>query len=222
MRKINLNKKIILILIAIILLIAYYFFYKKSNIYQEFEESSNLEELIEYEEESTTKEKIEKTEKKEKIVVHITGQVKNCGVFELENGSRVIDAVNLAGGFTETADVDKVNLAYVLTDAVKIYIPSKDESQESVTTTKEYITTSAGDTKAVEESEMKKESDTIININKASQTELETLPGIGPSLALKIISYREENGAFLSIEDIKNISGIGDSKFENIKNFICL
>ena len=224
MRKININKKILLLIIPIILLIAYYFFYRKSGIYQEFEESSNLEELISYEEttKNKTEEKVENEEETEKIVVHITGEVNNWGVFELEKGSRVIDAVNLAGGFTDEADVDKVNLAYVLTDAIKIYIPNKNENKESITTIKEYITTESGDNIIMEENEMEETKNELININKATQTELETLPGIGPSTALKIISYREENGAFSKIVDIKNVSGIGDNKFENIKELICV
>ena len=69
---------------------------------------------------------------------------------------------------------------------------------------------------------MKKTNKSLININEATQTELETLPGIGPSTALKIISYREENGKFSSIEDIKKVSGIGENKFENIKGLICV
>ena len=235
MRKtININKKIILaVVIIILLLIGYYIYYKNSNVYKEFEESSNLEELISYEidEENNTNQESEqkevtagsedKEENNEKIVVHITGEVKNWGVIELEKGSRVIDAVNIAGGFTDDADIDKVNLAYVLTDAIKIYIPSKNE-EESVTTSREYITSDNGDNIVTGEENMKKSNNSIININNATQTELETLPGIGPSIALKIISYREENGNFFNIEDIKNVSGIGENKFNNIKEFICI
>jgi len=240
MRKtININKKILLAVVTItLLLIVYYIFYKNSNVYKEFEDSSNLEELISYEtdeerQEETTNQGGEKKEIsenaedeaeeiKEKIVVHITGEVKNWGVVELEKGARVIDAVNIAGGFTDEADIDKVNLAYVLTDAIKIYIPSKNVDEESVTTSSKYITTDSGDNIVTEEENMKKSNNSIININNATQTELETLPGIGPSIALKIISYREENGNFSSIEDIKNVSGIGDNKFNNIKEFICI
>lgn len=227
-KTINLNRKIIYLIIIIIVIIVYYFFYRKSNNYQEIEENSTLEELTTYEEaeniqtekqQETTE---ENTEDEEKIVVHITGEVNNEGVIELESGARVIDAVNMAGGFTETANIDKVNLAYVLTDAIKIYIPSQSEEEENVTITREYILTDTGEDIVTEEKEMEiqEKSNLIVNINSATQTELETLPGIGPSIALKIISYRKENGQFSSIEDIKNVSGIGDAKFNGIKELI--
>ena len=133
-----------------------------------------------------------------------------------------MDAVNSAGGFTDEADTEKVNLAYELTDGVKVYIPSKNVDKESNITTQEYITTESGDNEIVEETEMKPKDNILVNINEATQTELETLPGIGPSIALKIISYRKENGKFSTIEDIKNISGIGENKFESIKDLISL
>lgn len=227
MRK-NINKKIIIAtIIIVLLLVGYYIYYKNSNIYEEFKISSETEELIPYEEEyqdeiKDVEEKKEESEIEEMIMVHITGEVKNWGVIELEKGARVIDAVNKAGGFTEEADIEKVNLAYELTDGVKIYIPSKNVEQESVITTQKYITTDSGNNDIVEETEMKNSNNILININEATQTELETLPGIGPSIALKIISYREENGKFSSVEDIKNVSGIGDNKFENIKELICV
>ena len=153
------------------------------------------------------------------IKVHITGKIKNEGVIELDEGSRIIDAVNKAGGFTKEADSNKVNLAYVLADGTKIYIPSKNEEYNEQ---RKYITHESGENVITEENKMVEVKNSLININKATQTELETLPGIGPSIALKIISYREEQGDFTNIEDIKNISGIGDSKFEKIKELICV
>lgn len=227
-KRIEINKKIILVIIVILLAIGYYIYYKNNNTYEEFEGSVNSEKFTTYEEEekeyTQQESKIEDEEddapNKEIIIVHITGEVKNWGVIELEEGSRVIDAVNKAGGFTDEADTEKVNLAYELTDGVKIYIPSKNEDVENSVTTQKYITTDSGDNVITEESNMKKTSNSLVNINEATQTELETLPGIGPSTALKIISYREENGKFSSIEDIKNVSGIGDNKFENIRELI--
>lgn len=232
-KRIYTNKKIILIIIILLLLIGYYIYYKNSNIYEEFEKSSNLEELITYEEEikeeqqknQSEENKIENEETaegKEIIIVHITGEIKNWGVIELEEGSRVIDAVNKAGGFTEDADTAKVNLAYELVDGTQVYIPSKNEERENGVTTQKYITTDSGNNVIMEDNNMKKTNKSLVNINEATQTELETLPGIGPSIALKIISYREENGKFSSIEDVKNVSGIGENKFENIKELICV
>ncbi len=222
----NTNIKILVIaIIVIVLLIIYYIFYKNSSMYKEFEEESKIQELMPYEEE-TKQENIANRETnkepKEIIIVHITGEVKVAGVVELENNARVIDAVNKAGGFTENADVDKVNLAYVLSDGVKIYIPSKNDNEQNNTNVKEYITSDSGDNVIMEETKMKETKNTLVNINEATQTELETLPGIGPSIALKIISYREENGKFSSVEDIKNVSGIGENKFNNIRELICI
>lgn len=173
------------------------------------------------------------TESSEKIYVYITGEVNSPGVVLLDNGSRIVDAIEAAGGVTDKANITKVNLVYILQDGMKINIPNQNDLKNNENF--EYITMSSGDEKndaninnsasntSSEESSSNKESAfkiSVVNINTATQTELETLPGIGPSLALKIINYRKENGKFSSIEDIKNVSGIGDAKFENIKNYI--
>lgn len=231
-KRINNNKKVFLILIiSILIIIGYYLYYRNNNDYEEFETDIEIEETKEEKEGNTFKEKNKleetdseevKSKSEEMIIVHITGEVKYWGVLELERGSRIIDAVNKAGGFTDEADTEKVNLAYELTDGVKVYIPSKNVDKESNITTQEYITTESGDNEIVEETEMKQSSNILVNINEATQTELETLPGIGPSIALKIISYRKENGKFSTIEDIKNVSGIGENKFESIKDLISL
>lgn len=174
----------------------------------------------------------------EKIYIYITGQVNNPGVVILSEGSRIVDAIEVAGGITSKADISKVNLVYVLQDGMKVNIPSENDLKNNPDF--EYITMSSGDSKNDENlsgsntsnsddsSELSSNSssqensskNSIVNINTATQTELETLPGIGPSIALKIINYRKENGKFSKIEDIKNVSGIGDSKFESIKKFI--
>lgn len=237
----NINKIIIIVSAIVLGLIGYYIFYKNSKTYNEFETISKIEELIPYEKEkqelgnnnsqenvnegenmdSNREENLEKIEE-ETIIVHITGEVKNWGVIELPQGSRIIDAVNKAGGFTDDADVETVNLAYVLSDGIKVYIPSKNEDEMGDFTTEEYITADSGDNVITGGERMEENKNELVNINKATQTELETLPGIGPSTALKIISYRNENGAFSSIEDIKNVNGIGNSKFESIRDLICV
>ena len=150
-----------------------------------------------------------------KIMVHVTGQVKDQGVVLLDEGSRIVDAIEAAGGETDDADLAKLNLAYVLNDGEKIYVPSKSEQNQEI----EYVTTSSGDTASSGGGSMSSNS-SIININTAGQAELMELPGIGESIANKIIAYREENGKFKTIEDIKNVPGIGDSKFANIKDMI--
>lgn len=190
---------------------------------------------------STDNESDEKSFDENKIYVYITGEVNIPGVVILSEGSRIVDAINAAGGTTVKANVSKVNLVYVLQDGMKVNIPNDNDLKNN--SDFEYITMSSGD--GINDNYLSKsdysESDgnssmgsssgsesgaykgySIVNINTATQTELETLPGIGPSLALKIISYRKENGKFSSIEEIKNVSGIGDSKFEEMKNYITI
>lgn len=174
---------------------------------------------------------------KKKIYVYITGEVNSPGVVILDEGSRIVDAINAAGGTTVKANVSKVNLVYSLEDGMKVNIPNNDDLKNDPDF--EYITMNSGDginddylrdkgdsfnaTSSSERSSSSLGSGSsysIVNINTATQTELESLPGIGPSLALRIIDYRKENGKFSSIEEIKNVSGIGDSKFESLKAYI--
>lgn len=205
-----LNKKqkiIVTILLAVMCIVIGYYIINKTEKYDysEIEKTSNIiEENIEAV--GTTVE--------DKIVIHITGEVEEEGVIELEKGARISDAIEEAGGITEEADLSNVNLAYSLSDGQKVKIPNINEKDEEVIVVEE----KAGDNIIIEENKPKGEK---VNINIATQTEIETLPGIGPSTALKIINYRNEHGKFKNIEDIKNVSGIGDSKFENIKEYIC-
>ena len=165
---------------------------------------------------------------KDKICVYITGEIKNTGVYYLKKESRIIDVINMAGGATEKADLSKINLAYILEDGMKVNIPNKEELNDN--SNFEFITKSHEDTIQNNVNENSQNKDLIsskketnkININNATQTELETLPGIGPSTALKIIEYRKENGKFNNIEDIKNVSGIGDNKYDAIKELITI
>lgn len=172
-----------------------------------------------------------------KIYVYITGEVNVPGVVILNEGSRIVDAINAAGGTTIKANVSKVNLVYVLDDGMKVNIPNDNDLKNN--SNFEYITMNSGDGGRTDYSDgdssntgnssagnsLSSASESykkygVVNINTATQTELETLPGIGPSLALKIINYRKENGKFSSIDEIKNVSGIGDSKFEDLKSYI--
>ena len=149
-----------------------------------------------------------------KIIVHIIGEVKNTGILILKEGARIADAIESAGGATEEADLNKINLAYTLKDGQKIYVPNKKDEENIV-----YITEGSGNNVIVEngdESEMKEK----ININTASQAELEELPGIGEAIASRIIKYRKENGVFNKIEDLLNVKGIGDAKFAEIKEYV--
>lgn len=163
----------------------------------------------------------------EKIYVYITGEVNNPGIVVLPIGSRIVDAIDCAGGITQKADIMKVNLVYMLQDGMKVNIPSSIELKNNPNF--EYITMSSGDEKNDSNIKNATTVDTKsesafkvsnVNINTATQTELETLPGIGPSLALKIINYRKENGKFKSIEELKSVNGIGENKYEEIKKYI--
>ena len=164
------------------------------------------------------KEKSLNTTEENEVIIHITGSVKNPGIVRLKEGSRIEDAIEAAGGLTENADISKVNLAYVVDDGTKIKIPS---SQEEDIGDEEIIDSGSGENIIIEKNTTSSnKSSQTININKATETELQTLPGIGASLASRIIEYRSQTGKFGSIEEIKNVNGIGDSKFENIKDLI--
>jgi len=161
------------------------------------------------------------------IYIHITGEVNNPGVIVLNEGSRIADAINAAGGTTANADVTEINLVHILEEGMKVNIPNKDDLEEN--SYFEYITKKSGDrgeeessTDNVNSNVASTERNYVVNINTATQTELETLPGIGPSLALKIINYRKENGKFSSIEEIKKVSGIGEAKFNELRQYITI
>jgi competence protein comEA helix-hairpin-helix repeat region len=206
-----LNKKqkiIVVVLIIIMCIVIGYYIISKTEKY-DYSDIEKISNIIEEDQE------VDDNIIENKIVIHITGEVEEEGVIELEKGARISDAIEEAGGTTEEADLSNVNLAYSLSDGQKVKIPNINEKDEEIIVVEE----KAGDNIIIEGNKSKEEK---ININKAAQTEIETLPGIGPSTALKIINYRNEHGKFKNIEDIKNVSGIGDSKFENIKEYICV
>lgn len=160
-----------------------------------------------------------------KIIVHISGEVISPGVISLEKGARIVDAINMADGVTEEADLSKVNLAYVLEDAQKIYIPNINEKEEKeiVENMEDGVVISGSgmsDENNSSSENNSKNGNVKININTADIKELQKLSGIGESIALRIVTYRKENGKFNSIEDLKNVSGIGENKFNKIKNNI--
>jgi len=224
---INSNKKEILIFIIIILfiilIISIYFFKVYNSSYEYIESENILENLTETISDNIIKENIISEIDVESIIIHITGAITNPGIIELPINSRIADAVNTAGGFTTDANINSINLAYKLEDGQKIYIPYINDTANY--TINNYISYDSGNNVIIEDnsySNNRYEDNELININTATQTELETIPGIGPSTALKIIEYRSQNGKFNSIEELKNINGIGDSKFENIKNYITI
>ena len=200
------NKKYIYIVIGIcivIICIIACFIFESHN---KSEDKNSIEDNIEIEQ------KTEEVETKKEIIVHIAGEVNNPGIIKIKEGSRIIDVVNMAGGFTNEADTDKVNFAYEVKDEQKIVIPNVNKKEE--------------ETKIIDEDESFIEggssNSSMVNINTATQSELESLTGIGPSMASKIIDYREKNGKFKSKDELKNVPGMGKSKYESNKEEVCV
>ena len=228
MKKLNLKqKKIIAIILIILVIIAYYYLYLKNST----EEISNQDLEVNNTQASNQTNETEK-EGEETIVVHVSGAINIEGIVELEAGSRIANAIEKAGGVKENADMTDINLAYPLEDGMKIHIPTKEETEANKNNEnmidESYVTSSSGgvsskeDTNSTQGSSKLTTSNEKVNINTATQEELDTLPGIGPSIASKIIDYREQNGKFNSIEEIKEVSGIGDAKYEKIKDSITI
>ena len=147
--------------------------------------------------------------KDKKIVVEINGQVKNPDVYTLEDESIVKDVIDLAGGVTEEADLSDINRAKKLQNHELIYIRNKNE-----------INNNSEDNKVVNNLETTANTNNMVNINSATLEELKTLNGIGDAKANGIIEYREKNGGFTAIDQIKEVDGIGEKMFEKIKDKI--
>ena len=199
------DKKLLtsLILLFITIIVAIYFIVKGSKsedyVVSDFVQSTDVPNL---------------TEEKERIAIHIDGEIISPGVIYLNSGSRISDAINLCGGATSSADFSKINLAYVLEDGQKVHVPSIYEPDDIET-----VSNDAGENVIIES---RSSNSNMVNINTATQAELEALPGVGASTALKIINYRNQNGKFKKIEDLMNVSGIGEAKFSTIKEHITI
>lgn len=216
----NKQKKIVIsvgiIIALIVMLIIYQKAGNKNNIDYD-EEILISENSTKYN--STKVKNTEDTEELEEIAVHIAGAVNSPGVVKLKDGGRIEDAIKLAGGLKENADISNVNLAFVLEDGLKIIIPSKEDEQNE---DQKIIDEEAGDNIVARDESTATNKTTLININQANTEELQTLSGVGPSLANRIIEYRKTNGKFSNIEELKNVSGIGENKFDTIKDCICV
>jgi len=152
---------------------------------------------------SFEKQEEEVTNNDEIVYVDVKGAVHHPGVYQLKATDRVMTAIEKAGGLKENADTKHINLAAIVEDGSMIYIPTKEETQQSI-----------------HYDSLQHSSTPKININKATVEELQNLTGIGPQKAKAIIAYRQENGPFQSIEDIMNVTGIGEKSFEKIKDDI--
>lgn len=148
------------------------------------------------------------------VYVDVDGAVARPGVYRLKDGARVSQAIDAAGGLTAEADVTGLNRASKITDGQKIYVPTVGEQQAAAA--------SGGADSCAAVASGAGPSSGLVNINTASATELQTLSGIGPSMAQSIIDERTKNGAFASVDDLMRVSGIGEKKLAKIKDCICV
>jgi competence protein ComEA len=145
------------------------------------------------------------------ITVYVTGAVNRPGVVTLKEGARIGDAVNSCGGVLPTGDAERINMAQVLKDGQKIQVPEKAQAAKAAAADKSKSAKAGSPGEGA-----------LVNINTADLQALDALPGVGPSTAQKIIDYRETEGAFQDIADLKKIKGIGEAKFAKLKDKICI
>lgn len=148
----------------------------------------------------------------ESIKVDVKGAVKSPGIFTAQAGDRVIDLISSAGGFTEKADTDKVNFAQIIEDQMVIYVPEIGEEDKGNLENIQVGTSGDAVTKGT--------SGGLVNLNAATQEDLQTLTGIGPSKADAILEYRETVGKFKEVDELKQVTGIGDKTFERLRDSI--
>ncbi|WP_226793414.1 helix-hairpin-helix domain-containing protein [Bacillus sp. B1-b2] len=210
MSQLKKHKKILIIIgIGIFLFIC-------SQLYLHMEQEKVKEENLSFEEtlygaeeKGEEPEVIVETETSTEIVVDIKGAVNYPGVYEMTTSDRVHDAIKKAGGIVEEGDDSVINFAMKLTDEMVIYVPLKgEEGIESLLTPEQNL--------------HEKNEEGVININTADESQLQEIPGIGPSKARAIIDYREKNGVFSEKEDLKKVSGIGDKTYEKLENSITI
>lgn len=166
------------------------------------EQTSNSSELVE---ETST----EVSKEPSQLVVDVKGAVAKPGLYTLEADARVNDAVEAAGGLTSQADPKSINLAQKLSDEAVVYVASKDENISVV------ASTTASSAMSQEE-----KNTSLVNLNTATEADLQTISGIGAKRATDIIAYREANGGFKSVDDLNNVSGIGDKTMESIRPYV--
>lgn len=202
-RLVHLLKKnflfVIIVLIVISIVIILKFQETKSNYTEDENDILNLLEK----EESNLELTSENIEEETTYIVDIKGEINRPGVYEVNTTSRVNDVIQLAGGFTDEADQNFVNLAQKVQDEMVIIIPKIGEEHQIL---------SGSSNMTIDDSR--------VNINQASKDELETLPGIGPAKAQAILDFREENGSFKEVEDLLQVNGIGEKTLENLIEYI--
>lgn len=142
------------------------------------------------------------------LMVDVKGAVTAPGIYELPDGARIHDAVKAAGGMLETADPKSVNLAQKLSDEAVVYVATKEEGLSVVSATPSVSAADVGNASGTQNK---------VNLNTATETDLQTISGIGAKRAADIIAYRDSNGGFKSVDDLNNVSGIGDKTLENLR-----
>ena len=207
----NLRNKKVNAVILIVVILAAVVFYNQVGFSQPVSENQlSVEEIIAKEDQTSNQLPVEKEQEKEQVTevasifVDVKGAVVKQGVYEIDPRSRVKDVIELAGGVTISADMKYVNLAAVLEDEMVVYVPEIGEEVGEVT--------------QLLVSDPKLEGDEKISINKATVVELQTLPGIGEAKAMAIIEFRERTGPFQSVDDLLQISGIGEKTLEKFRD----
>jgi competence protein ComEA len=190
------NKLLFIVMLAILIVAgSFYNFWQKSSVHESVASNEVVAKTISVSE-----------EKNSEIYVYISGAVHKPGVFKTLPNARVFDIVAMAGGLTPEADVSKINMAQSIKDGMHIHVIETAAAQSNSTTT----------------NFNKIKTDNKVNINSAEKSELDALPGVGPALAERIIEYRQTNGSFGDIDELKKVPGIGLSKFEKLKDKITI
>ena len=169
------------------------------------DESVLLDEYLEQETQEVDEVVPEEIQEPIYYLVDVKGQVSQPGVYEVESTLRIHEVIRLAGGFLETANVEAMNLAQKIKDEMVIYVPHLDDE---IPTDVEQTWSETNETNSK------------VSLNDATEAELQTLPGIGPSKAAAIVNYREETGSFQSIDELVNVSGIGEKTLEKLREYI--
>ena len=196
--------KLFLALTAIGLLLGGYFLFHRPQ-----SSASTIPDLYQSSSSTSSKEKVQTNSSKEEktATVDVKGAVKQPGVYELRSNSRVHDAIYKAGGMTADANSQSVNLAQKLTDEAVIYVAKEGEDVPALGSSESPVTSSAPAEKTGK-----------VRLNRATESELQTVSGIGQKRAQDIIAYREANGPFRSVDDLKNVSGIGEKTLEKLRD----
>ncbi|KXT82557.1 Late competence protein ComEA, DNA receptor [Streptococcus sp. DD11] len=160
----------------------------------------------------TEQSEVRDSESSSELTVDVKGEVKHPGVYQLKAGSRIYDAIQKAGGMTAEADSKSVNLAQKLADEAVVYVTKIGEGGADVTAGTAEASSQAAASRSAQSD--------LINLNTATEAELQTITGIGQKRAQDIIAYRESNGGFKSVDDLKNVSGIGDKTLEKLKEYV--